>query len=118
MGVNLHPGELHPQGYRAVTVVPPPERAGRYRVEFGGARRLSALPSFPPCGCEAPDSVALVWLTFLEEGREQACELTGAVCSRCQPEHYQRVRQWARQQQAEPGVDVRSEKHGSENAAA
>ena len=95
MGVTLQRGELQPLGYRAVTVVPPPERAGRYRVEFGDARRVSALPLFPVCRCAEPDSVALVWLSFVEGGREESRELSGAVCSRCEPARYRRIQQWA-----------------------
>lgn len=95
MGVILQRGELHPQGYRAADVAPPPARAGRYRVTFGGVRGVSALPSSQACRCAEPQGPALVWLTFMEAGRETGRELTDMVCSRCEPERFRRVQQWA-----------------------
>lgn len=70
-----------------VHIVPPPNRGGRYRVEF----RSQAQPS--ACGHHSPH--ALLWLIFLEAGQEAGREVTDVICSRCDPARYARVEAWA-----------------------
>jgi len=70
-----------------VVVVPPPNRGGRYQIEFrppeGG----------PACGHVAPQ--AFLWLIFLEAGEESGREVSDIICSDCEPERYARARAWA-----------------------
>ncbi len=70
-----------------VTVAPPPNRGGRYRIE------LRSAPWRPPCGHHAQQ--ALLWLTFVEGGQEIARELADVICAACEPTRYARVRNWA-----------------------
>ena len=86
---------MHPQGYRAADVAPPPNKAGRYRVTFGDVRGVSALPSSPTCQCAEPQDAARVWLIMLEAGCEIGREVTDMICPRCEPERFERVQQWA-----------------------
>jgi hypothetical protein len=70
-----------------VVVVPPPNRGGRYQIEF------RAPAGGPACGHVAPQ--ALLWLIFLEAGEESGREVSDVICSDCEPERYARARAWA-----------------------
>jgi len=70
-----------------IVVVPPPERGGRYQIEFRlAAERLA-------CGHRSPQ--ALLWLIFLEAGQELDREVSDVICSDCEPGRYARARAWA-----------------------
>jgi len=43
---------------------------------------------------------ALVWLIFVEEGREAGREASEVICSTCEPARYSRVARWAEALQA------------------
>lgn len=62
-------------------------RGGRYRVELR-PRSLRIR-----CGHRSPHAV--LWLIFLEAGREAGREITDTICSRCDPARFARVRAWA-----------------------
>lgn len=94
MGVTLQTAELQGLAELAVTVAAPPNRAGRYQIEIVDARPVSALSSHA-CGCEARCSRVLVWLTFVEDGRETGRELSDVICSHCAPGRFQWVCRWA-----------------------
>ena len=94
MGVNLQPVGLQQLANPESAVVPPPDRAGRYRIEFGKSRPVPALPS-SSCHCAGQVSQALLWLSFVEKGREAPPELSDVICSRCEPARYRRARRWA-----------------------
>lgn len=94
MGVTLQTAELQGLAEPVVTVAPSPNRAGRYQVEIGDARPVSALSSHN-CRCEAKCSQVLVWLTFVEDGRETGRELSDVICSHCDPGRFQWACQWA-----------------------
>ncbi len=115
MGVTLQPAEVQRLAHPVVTVVPPPNRAGRYRVEFGNARPVSVLP-FQSCCCEEKQARALVWLTFLEEDREASRELTDVICSGCEPDRYQRARHWADQRQQAQTANLGGQSHSEVGA--
>lgn len=70
-----------------VVVVPPPNRGGRYEIEFRPPARTGA------CGHHAPQ--ALLWLIFLEAGRESGREVSDVICSDCEPARFARARAWA-----------------------
>lgn len=70
-----------------VVVVPPPNRGGRYQIEF------RPLEDRLPCGHRSPR--ALLWLIFLEAGQEAAREVTDIICSSCEPARYARAQAWA-----------------------
>ena len=70
-----------------VVVVPPPNRGGRYEIEF----RTPA--DGPACGHSAAQ--ALLWLIFLEAGEESGREITDIICSDCEPDRFARARAWA-----------------------
>jgi len=70
-----------------IVVVPPPNRGGRYEIEFrppAGGRS---------CGHLAPQ--ALLWLIFLEAGQEADREVSDVICADCEPDRYARARAWA-----------------------
>ncbi len=94
MGVTLQTAELQGLAEPVVIVVPSPNRAGRYQVEIGDARPVSALSSHN-CRCEAKCSRVLVWLTFVEDDREAGRELSDVICSHCEPGRFQWACQWA-----------------------
>ncbi len=70
-----------------VVVVPPPDRSGRY------------VPEVRPAGEACPHGhrtgQALLWLIFVEEGRETGREASEIICSTCEPDRYARVARWA-----------------------
>ncbi|MFQ5778300.1 MAG: hypothetical protein ACE5IP_09875 [Terriglobia bacterium] len=70
-----------------VVVVPPPGRGGRYQVEFRGA------PAH--CACGHHSQQALLWLIFVEAGREAGREVSDVICAKCDPARYARVESWA-----------------------
>lgn len=70
-----------------ITVVPPPNRGGRYRIEV--RRPDNDLP----CGHRSPQAV--LWLTFVEAGREAGQEVSDVVCSACDPARFARLQVWA-----------------------
>ena len=69
-----------------VVVVPPPDRRGRYRLEF---RRG------PTGGCPHPALHALLWLIFVEAGEETGREIADVICAQCDPDRFARARSWA-----------------------
>lgn len=70
-----------------VVVAPPPNRGGRYRLE------LRPPATGLPCGHRSPQAV--LWLIFLEAGREARREVSEHICSTCNPERFHRVQGWA-----------------------
>jgi hypothetical protein len=94
MGVTLQTAELQGLAEPAVVVVPSPKRAGRYQVEIGDARPVSALLSHN-CRCEEQCSRVLVWLTFVEDDQETGRELSDVICSHCEQGRFQWACQWA-----------------------
>lgn len=77
-----------------VVVVPPPNRGGRYEIEFRPPAGGPACPAdCGACGHVAPQ--ALLWLIFLESGEESGREVSDTICSDCEPERYARARAWA-----------------------
>lgn len=70
-----------------VVLVPPSERGGRYQVEFRGA------PAH--CACGHQSRQALLWLIFVEGGREASREVSDVICAECDPARYARVENWA-----------------------
>ncbi len=75
-----------------VVVVPPPNRSGRYLPEV--------RPPGEPCAHGHRVAQALVWLIFVEEGREAGREASEVICSTCEPARYSRVARWAEALQA------------------
>ncbi len=70
-----------------VTIVPPPNRGGRYRLEFRAAAEA------PACGHRSPQ--ALLWLIFLEAEQETGREIAETICSGCEPARFARAQAWA-----------------------
>jgi hypothetical protein len=70
-----------------VVVVQPPNRSGRYLPEV----RATVEPG--RCGHRALQ--ALLWLIFVEEGKESGREVSDVICSACEPARFQRVARWA-----------------------
>lgn len=70
-----------------IVVVPPPERGGRYQIEF------RPRTESPACGHRSPQ--ALLWLIFLEAGAETDREVADVICSVCEPARFARARAWA-----------------------
>jgi len=68
-----------------ITIVPPPNRGGRYQMEFRSGRAA--------CGHESPQ--ALLWLIYLEAGQEAGREVSDLICSACEPGRYARAQAWA-----------------------
>lgn len=89
--------ELHVVENPTVQVVPAPNRGGRYRLEFRPApgKPILGNPAAgrPGCGHHSPH--ALLWLIFLESGREAGREVTDVICSRCDPARFARAQAWA-----------------------
>ena len=76
----------------AVVIVPPPNRGGRYRLEFRSAAEGTVNPH-SGCGHQSPQ--ALLWLIFLEADREAGREITEVICARCDPARFARAQAWA-----------------------
>lgn len=75
-----------------VVVAPPPNRGGRYRLEF---RSAAESPASPRSGCGHQSPQALLWLIFLEEDQEAGREVTEVICSACDPARFARAQAWA-----------------------
>lgn len=76
----------------AVVIVPPPNRGGRYQLEF---RLPGESAVHPPSGCGHESPQALLWLIFMEAGREANREITEVICARCDPARFARAQAWA-----------------------
>lgn len=86
--------ELYSVENPRVVVVPPPDRGGRYRIEFESGPHAPGFRSAAwRCRHRAPH--ALLWLIFVEGGEEARREISDFICSRCEPGRYQRARGWA-----------------------
>lgn len=84
--------ELQPAESSTVQVVPPPHRGGRYLLEF---HPPAVNPTAGKLGCGHQAPHALLWLIFLESGREAGREVTDVICSRCDPARFARAQAWA-----------------------
>jgi len=71
-----------------VVVVPPPNRSGRYLPEVRTPEERTR------CGHHALQ--ALLWLIFIEEGKENGREVSDVICSACEPARFERVARWAK----------------------
>lgn len=75
-----------------ITIVPPPNRGGRYQIEFRSGQAACPAPG-GACGHESPQ--ALLWLIYLEAGQEAGREVSDLICSACEPGRYARAQAWA-----------------------
>ncbi len=86
--------ELYSLENTRVVVVPPPNRGGRYQIEFASGPLAPALRA-DASRCRHRASHALLWLIFVEGGREARREVSDVICSLCEPGRYQRAQVWA-----------------------
>ena len=86
--------ELYSPENTRVVVVPPPNRGGRYQVEFASGPLAPAFRS-DASRCQHRASHALLWLIFVEGGREAKREVSDVICSLCEPGRFQRTQVWA-----------------------
>ncbi len=86
--------ELYSLENTRVVVVPPPNRGGRYQVEFASGPLAPAFRS-DASRCQHRASHALLWLIFVEGGREARREVSDVICSLCEPGRYRRAQVWA-----------------------
>ena len=86
--------ELYSPENTRVVVVPPPNRGGRYQVEFASGPLAPAFCS-DASRCQHRASHALLWLIFVEGGREAKREVSDVICSLCEPGRFQRAQVWA-----------------------
>ncbi len=86
--------ELYSPENTRVVVVPPPNRGGRYQIEFASGPLAPAFRS-DASRCQHRASHALLWLIFVEGGREARREVSDVICSLCEPGRYQRAQVWA-----------------------
>lgn len=86
------PAELQFIENPTIVIVPPPNRGGRYRLEFRPAAE-NPTAGKPDCGHQSPQ--ALLWLIFLEAGQEAGREVTDVICSQCEPARFARMEAWA-----------------------
>ena len=75
-----------------IVIVPPPNRGGRYQLEF---HPTPDNPAHPHSGCGHQSPQAWLWLIFLEAGQEAGREVTDVVCSQCHPARFARLQAWA-----------------------